>query len=189
MGQEVQPFDNKQELYRLAGQDGGFEAMIEFVKANAPMDQAESKRTRIEMQGDRIMSIIKKKFSLKRAVGIGEKGEIYFRPLDDANSIYRVLTPLDKDELIKNAYRYAYKHSPTAANIKAFGETLESDVDDRIDLLDEAVIKVSKELYWDRESSVFLEEYNGDCCHQLFNNRPKNMDRVQKLVVEMLTRV
>lgn len=179
MGQEVQPFDNKQELYRLAGQDGGLEAMIEFVNANAPMDQTESKRTRIEMQGDRIMSIIKKKFSLKRAVGIGEKGEIYFRPLDDANSIYRVLTPLDKDELIKNAYRYAYKHSPTAANIKAFGETLESDVDGTIDLMDEMVIKVSKDLYWDRESSVFLEEYDGDCCHQLFNNRPKNMDRVQ----------
>ena len=122
MGQEVQPFDNKQELYRLAGQDGGFEAMIEFVKANAPVDPAESQRTRVERQGDRVMALIKRRFSLKRASGVGEKGEIYFRPLDDANSVYKVLTPLDRDELVKNAYKYAYKHYPTAANVKAFGE-------------------------------------------------------------------
>lgn len=179
MGGEVQPFNSRQELYRLAGQEGGFEAMVDFVKANAPVDPTEQKRTRVEMQGDRVVAISKRRFSLKRASGIGEKGEIYYKPVDSPNSVYKALTVLDRDEMIKNAYREAYKHYPTAANIKAFGETLEASVDETIDLLDDMVVKISKELYWDRDNSIFLKEYSGDCCHQLFNNRPNNIDRVQ----------
>lgn len=188
MSDELQNISSKQELYRLAGQDGGMEAMIEFVKANAPVDPTEQKRTRIEMQGDRVVAMLKRRFRFKRAVGLGEKGEIYYRPHKSEDSVYKVLTVLDRDELIKRAYREAYNHYPTAANIKAFGETLETSVDEQVDYLDDTVIKISKDMYWDRESGDTIEHYDGDCYHQLFNNRARNMDRVQVDIESIDTR-
>lgn len=166
MGQEVQPVDQDQ-----------LEAVFNTLKEILPSRQPGVKQTPTSIKANSVIDVAKKKYQFVRVMGLGEKGTIYFRDID--GGVYEQLTTFDRDKIVKEAYRNMYHHYPMSNDIENYGDTLEDSVEDIVDYLDDSVIKISNNMYWDSETCDLLEDYEDDCFRQLFNNRSKNIDRVQ----------
>ena len=168
-------FSDKADIYKVAGMDGGMEALAAFVYNNMPPDKSEVKLSTVEKQEQRVCNTLFNKYRFVRVKGIGQTGKIYYQPINsnsDEPLIFRPLTLLQRDTMIKEVYNKAYKRKPSAQSVKRFGETLESWVDDERERLNDRIIMVTKELYWDYDEQDFTDiPAEEGCFRALFDSR------------------
>lgn len=169
-------FDNKQMIYQVASMDGGMEALFDFARQNSPISDSESKLSALEKQEQRVLSHLETHMQLVRVKGLGSKGRIYM----GKDNNYSHLTELDRDTIIKKTYQKFYNRKPSAANLKRFGESLEAWVDNEREGLNDNIIMITKDLYWDLEKMEFVDSPDPDnpCFRRLFDSRPTDDIRI-----------
>lgn len=163
-------FQDRQLIYHVASLDGGMAAILDFVRLNGPVSDSEKKMSAVDSQEQRVLTHLESHAQLVRVKGIGPKGRIY---IGHSNS-YRHLTELDRDKIIKEAYKHFYNRKPSACNIKRFGESLEAWVDNEREGLNDSIIMITEDLYWDMKKMEFVTspDAGNPCFRKLFNSRP-----------------
>lgn len=172
-------FADKEGIYKLASMEGGIEALKAFVYSNTPPDRNETKLSTVEKQEQRVCGSLFHENRFVRVKGIGPTGKIYYQPNNTDSRIFKPLTELDRDTMVKRMYNKVYNRKPSAPNSKRFGDTLESWVDEEREGINNRVIMVAEGLYWDLDSQEFID-YPGDegCFRMLFDSRPSDDIRV-----------
>lgn len=176
MGGEVQQFTKaqlKETLIDLFGGELPAKPKLAEPEEKTPIER----QTPTSRKANRVIEVLKEKVQFVRVEGLGPKGTIYYRMND--TDVYTKLTERSRSEMIKGAYKELYRHYPLSNDIDVYGDTLEDSVDESVDYLDDSIIKISGNKYWDRDSGTTIEGYDGDCFCQLFSNRSRNIDRVQ----------
>lgn len=179
MGKEVidenalASFSDKADIYKLAGMEGGMEALTAFVYSNTPPDKSEVKQSTTEKQEQRVCNLLASRNRYVRVKGLGPTGRIYYHSNSSESPMFKQLTLLERDTMVKKAYEVAYKRKPSAQNIKRFGETLESWVDEERERLNNRTIMISEGCYWDYDEQDFTDSPDdGGCFRALFDSRP-----------------
>lgn len=170
MEAQVIPADLQQAIYKIAGADGGMEALAHFVAANSPVDPAEKKATPIERQCQRTCQALAQHFDFVRVNGIGEEGKIYYKQKQSA--LFSPLTGTDRVRMVIKAFESQYGRKPVRNKIDAIGESLESWVDKSVDGLDNRVMQINDSLFWDTETAELEETTEKPCFRVLFDKHP-----------------
>lgn len=117
-----------------------------------------------------------KRYEFVRVRGVGEHGTIYYRPKPTDESparSFRQMLPVDADRIVKHVYMELYNMAP-ADKIKATVETLKLGVEEEIESVNNNLIQVAKELYWDIENAELTSMPTGACMRELFDSRGTN---------------
>ena len=117
-----------------------------------------------------------KRYQFVRVKGVGEHGTIYYRPAptdDSPARSFRQMLPVDADRIVKHIYMDLYNMAP-ADKIKATVETLKLGVEEEIESVNNNLIQLAGELYWDIENSELTSVPKGACMRELFDSRGTN---------------
>lgn len=117
-----------------------------------------------------------KRYEFVRVKGVGEHGTIYYRPAptdDSPARSFRQMLPVDADRIVKHIYMDLYNMAP-ADKIKATVETLKLGVEEEIESVNNNLIQLAGELYWDIENSELTSVPKGACMRELFDSRGTN---------------
>lgn len=167
---EVIPADIQQAIYKVAGMDGGMEAIQKFCMANSPMDPKEKNSSLLERQCQRTCLELAKAYDFIRVNGIGSTGRIYYKAA--ASSLFRPLDETARNSLVIRGFEHLYGRKPMDNKIKAIGDTLESWVDKTVDGLDNSIMEITDGLYWDVEEASLEETPARPCFRVLFDKHP-----------------
>ena len=133
-----------------------------------------------ERRQNRVIETLNKHFEFVRVLGVGETGQIYYRPNpDDINrdEIYRPLTKLDGITLVRNVYKSLYR-TATARKVESTYDTLCLDVDNSIEDINGRYIQVGNGAYWDTDKAQLLYQTPYGCMRRLFDSHPKDEIRI-----------
>lgn len=164
------------------------------IKANpvTPLDPtmlSEDQQIRIAEEGklsiderrqNRVLEVLNKSFEFVRVLGVGETGQIYYRPTPDLISrdeIYRPLTKLDGLTLVRNVYKQLYR-TATARKVESAYDTLCLDVSNSIEDINGRYMQLGKDAYWDNEKAELLYQTPHGCMRRLFDSHPKDDIRI-----------
>lgn len=175
---EIISADIQQAIYKIAAQDGGMEALQKFYAANSPMDPKEKNASPLEKQCQRTCSELSKAYDFIRVNGIGAEGKIYYKAKGAA--LFRPLDSIDKNSIIIQAFMSVYGRKPMKNKIEAIGDTLESWVDKNIDGLDNNIVEITDNLYWNTENASLEEDGVTVCFRVLFDKRPTDTLYVER---------
>lgn len=168
-GEIISP-DIQQAIYKIAAQDGGMEALQKFYESNSPMDPKEKNLSQLEKQCGRTCNVLFDKYDFIRVKGIGPTGAIYYKT--KSSSLYRPLEEIDRNTLAIKAFQSVYRRKPMENKIKAIGETLESWVDKSAEGLDNSVMQIADDLYWDTNTASLTGAITTPCFRVLFDKHP-----------------
>lgn len=112
------------------------------------------------------------RYEFVRVRGVGEHGTIYYRPVptDDKLSTFKALLPVDADRIVRQVYMDLYNMAP-ADKIKATISTLEIGVDNEIESVNNDLIQISDDLYWNIKDSKLSSLPEEACMRELFDSR------------------
>lgn len=168
-GEIISP-DIQQAIYKIAAQDGGMEAIQRFFMANSPMDPKEKNASPLERQCSRTCTTIFNSYDFVRVNGVGPTGTIYYK--QKSSLLYRLLTETERNNLVIQSFQTVYGRKPIENKIKAIGESLESWVDKNVDGVDNSIMQIADDLYWDVENASLEETINRPCFRVLFDKHP-----------------
>lgn len=121
-----------------------------------------------------------KRYEFVRVNGVGEHGTIYFRPVPTDESparSFRQLLPVDADRIVKHIYMDLYNMAP-ADKIKATVETMKVGVEEEMESIDNNLIQLADDLYWDTRDARLTSDPVGACMRELFDSRGTNEIKV-----------
>lgn len=162
--------DIQQAIYKIAAQDGGMQALQQFYAANSPMDPKEKNSSQLEKQCDRTCDALFNNYDFIRINGVGPTGAIYYKAR--SSFLYRPLTETDRNNLVIGSFRAVYGRRPIDTKIKAIGETLESWVDKSVEGLDNNIMQITDNLYWDANTASLADTISAPCFRVLFDRHP-----------------
>ena len=112
------------------------------------------------------------RYEFVRVRGVGEHGTIYYRPIptDNKVSTFKALLPVDADRIVRQVYMDLYNMAP-ADKIKATISTLEIGVDNEIESVNNDLIQISDDLYWNIKDSKLSSIPEEACMRELFDSR------------------
>lgn len=168
----MEPIDSniQQAIYKIAAQDGGMDALQRFYAANSPMDPNEKKISPLERQCQRSCMQLANEYDFIRVNGIGAEGKTYYKA--KPAMLYRPLEEIDRNAIVIKAFSEVYGRKPMKNKIEAIGDTLESWVDKSVDGLDNNLMEITDDLYWDTENATLTESISDPCFRVLFDKRP-----------------
>lgn len=121
-----------------------------------------------------------KRYEFVRVKGVGEHGTIYYRPVptdEHPARSFRQLLPVDADRIVKHVYMDLYNMAP-ADKIKATVETMKVGVEEEMESIDNNLIQLADDLYWDTKDAKLTSDPTGTCMRELFDSRGTNEIRV-----------
>lgn len=121
-----------------------------------------------------------KRYEFVRVKGVGEHGTIYYRPVptdEHPARSFRQLLPVDADRIVKHIYMDLYNMAP-ADKIKATVETMKVGVEEEMESIDNNLIQLADDLYWDTKDAKLTSDPTGACMRELFDSRGTNEIRV-----------
>lgn len=160
----------QQAIYKIAAQDGGMEALQRFYAANSPMDPKEKNASPLERQCSRTCTSLFTDYDFIRVNGIGPTGAIYYK--QKTSLLYRPLTETERNNLVIHSFQALYGRRPIENKIKAIGESLESWVDKSVDGLDNNIMQLADDLYWDTNTATLSDSITDPCFRALFDKHP-----------------
>lgn len=177
----------------LANFPGGKEAMEAFAQMYASKmnevsvnSSADGAPTKIEKQEETVCDSILKSYDFVRITELRDKG-LYYK--DNKMSLYRHLTDLERDKLVQAAFQKFYRRKPNANKTKQFGETLTSWVENERERINNDIIMVTDDLYWDYKRQKLIDKPSEDneCFRKLFDHKetdeikinPKDIDKTE----------
>lgn len=187
MGMEV----SENQLKQLVNMEGGAEALVaainKFYVSNNEESSADGAPTRIEKQEKAVCNKLLRDYNFVRVTELRDNG-LYYKKSDE--NLYRHLTDLDRDKLVQTAFQNFYRRKPNANKTKQFGETLTSWVENERERINNDIIMVTKDLFWDyrRQSLVDAPDENNECFRRLFDHKGTdaikvNADDIDKTTV------
>lgn len=188
-------FSEKQLLFEIANMEGGPEAIEAYAKlfpATTNTALAEGAMTKTEQQEYKVCERLLVDHDFVRVKELRDRG-LYYK--DSNNYLFRHLTDLDRDKIVQEAFQKFYKRKPSADKTKKFGDTLTSWVENERERINNDIIMVTDNLYWDyrRQSLVKAPSENNECFRRLFDHKetdeikidPKELD---KTTIELVFR-
>lgn len=117
-----------------------------------------------------------KKYDFVRVKGVGEEGAIYYRPKPDSllpTRSYRKMLPVDANRIVKHIYMDLYNMAP-ADKIRSAVDTLTVGVEEEVETVNNNLIQLADDLYWDVAEAELTKVPNGACMRELFDSRGTN---------------
>ena len=114
---------------------------------------------------------------------------VYYRAKPDemsAEAAFHKLTDIKANQIIISICRKLYPFKVMAPRTVAeLSDTISLYTGQHIDRLNDKIIKVGKDMYWDEERAAFTEHPTGVCMRELFDASP--LDEIKLDINEMLT--
>lgn len=169
---EVLPKDINQDQVEVIMQ-----ALQQAKANNALAELKEAGFTKNDFRQEKVRNYINTKYRFVRVRGVGEAGTIYFQPINTdeltPNHAYRQLTDIDANNIVRNAFMELFNIAP-ADKIKAAVETLKLGVTDEMESVNNNLIQLTDDLYWDVDEAVLTDVPQGACMRELFDSRGTN---------------
>lgn len=160
-------------IFEISQMEGGAEALRAFMDLYPPRvgeDLAEGAPTKQEKQEGRVLNRILADYDFVKVMELRDKGLFYKR----ADSfLYRHLKDSDRDDLVSEYYQKFYRRKPSSDKVKKFGETLPLWVDNKRERMDNDIIMVTDNLYWDyKKQDLVTKPSNSKVCfRKLFDHK------------------
>lgn len=136
----------------------------------------EAKLSKDEARRLKIMSALYSKYEFVRIRSLGVKGRVYYRQKPDdisEDGVYKELTPLESMKMVRNACEAVYGgFILSAKKVEEICATIELDVRREVESLDNRIIRIGRNMYWDLERSELLEHQSHECMRELFDAHP-----------------
>lgn len=134
---------------------------------------------------------VAERYEFVRVRGVGESGAIYFRERDNSHS-FRQMLQVDALKIVREAFLDLYNMTP-ADKIKAAIETLKAGVTDEVDGINNDLIQLADDLYWDTKEAQLFKVPNGACMRELFDSRGTNeltvdLDDMNSAIIKQMFR-
>lgn len=169
---EVLPKDINQDQVEVIMQ-----ALQQAKANNALAELKEAGFTKNDFRQEKVRNYINTKYRFVRVRGVGEAGTIYFQPINTdeltPNHAYRQLTDIDANNIVRNAFMELFNIAP-ADKIKAAVETLKLGVTDEMESVNNNLIQLTDDLYWDVDEAILTDVPQGACMRELFDSRGTN---------------
>ena len=157
------------------------QAVLEMLNdKNKNLQLAELKEagfTKNDFRQEKVRNYINSKYNFVRVRGVGEVGTIYFQPINDneltPSHAYRQLTDIDAQNIVRDAFMNLFNIAP-ADKIKAAVETLKIGVTDEMESVNNNLIQLTDDLYWDVDEAQLTEMPTSACMRELFDSRGTN---------------
>lgn len=111
-------------------------------------------------------------YEFVRVRSVGAEGIIYYKPVNSTKS-YQQLLDVDALRIVREAFTDEYNMTP-ADKMRAAIATLKAGVTEEVDSINNDLIQVADELYWDMRDAKLTEIPNGVCMRELFDSRGTN---------------
>lgn len=138
-------------------------------------------------RADRVKNELYKIYDFVKVRNVGVHGTIYYRlkPISGSGeSTYRKLSQIDVDNMVRDMYLKLYRKTP-ANKIKETVETVKIGVINEMESLNNNVIQISKDLFWDLDEAEIVDALDQACMRMLFDGeRQVNIDEVVNPVVK-----
>lgn len=152
-----------------------FQAFMEQAKAPSLREEKIKGFSNSDYLQESVKCEALKEYEFVRVRGVGEHGTIYYRPAptDGRTQTFKQLLPVDADRIVKQIYMRLYNMAP-ADKIKATVETLKLGVEEEVDTINNNLIQVSSDLYWDMKDAHLSKIPDEACMRELFDSRGTN---------------
>ena len=166
-------FSLSHEIFKIASMDGGAEALEAYTKlfpVTTGSALAEGAPTKAEKQEERVLNRVLADYKFVRILELRDRG-LYYKKADA--TIYRPFVDQDKDELIRRSFEQFYHRMPSADKVKKFGETLPLWVDNKRERINNDVIMIKDNLFWDynKQNLVDKPSEDNECFRKLFDHK------------------
>lgn len=181
-------FNGASDIYRISQMEGGLEAMEAFVKlypSSTGETLAEGKATKNELQEERVVNRILADYDFVKVTELRDRGVFY---KSSKLNVYKRMTDLDRDHIVQDTFAKYYKRKPNAEKTKKIGETLMSWVDNERGRINNDIIMIKENLFWDYKAQKFINKpaEGVECFRRLFDHKdtdeikidPKDIDEV-----------
>lgn len=160
-------------IFQIAEMEGGREALEAYIglfPAKTGSELAEGAPTKQEKQEGRILNRILADYNFVKVTELRDKG-LFYKKAD--SQLYRHLSDSDKDELINKYYQEFYRRKPSSDKSKKFGETLPLWVDNKRERINNDIIMIKDNLYWDfqKQDLVDVVPEGRECFRRLFDHK------------------
>lgn len=166
-------FSLSSEIFKIASMEGGAEALEAYTKlfpVTTGSALAEGAPTKIEKQEERVLNRVLTEYNFVKILELRDRG-LYYK--SDEDTLYRYLDDSTKNELINKYYQFFYHRMPSSDKIKKFGETLPLWVDNKRERINNDIIMIKDDLFWDykRQKLVDTPPEDNECFRRLFDHK------------------
>lgn len=114
---------------------------------------------------------------------------VYYRPMPDnvsPDAAFHRLTDIKASQLVVDLCRRLYPHKVMAPRtVTELSETISLYTDTHLDRLNDNIIKVGADMYWDEEKAILTKIPTGVCMRELFDASP--LDEIKLDINKVLT--
>lgn len=164
--QPMQPMQVTPELLQQ------FQAFMEQAKTPSLPAERPQGMSQSDYLQERVRRDISSKYEFVRVKNIGEFGEIYYKPVNSNHSFQKLLD-VDALRIVRETFTELYNMTP-ADKMKAAIATLRAGVVDEVDKINDDIIQIAEDLYWDFNDSKLTKVPEGACMRELFDSRGTN---------------
>jgi len=177
------------EIFKIANMEGGAKALESYVKlfpVTTGAALSEGNPTKTELQEDKVVSRVLHDYNFVKVKELRDRG-LYYK--ESTLPLYRHLTEPDRDKLIQTAFKEYYNRKPNADKTKKFGETLTSWVDNERERINNDIIMVKDDLFWDYRQQKLIHEppKDNECFRRLFDHKETDEIKIDPNKIDELT--
>lgn len=160
-------------IFQIAEMEGGKEALEAYVNLHPVKvggGLAEGAPTKQEKQEGRVLNRILSDYNFVKVTELRDRGIFY---KENNSPLYQRLTDEIKDELIKKYYQEFYHRKPSSDKSRKFGETLPLWVDNKRERINNDIIMIKDNLYWDLQEQELVNSIpeGRECFRRLFDHK------------------
>lgn len=157
----------------VSKQDTLQQVPAQYPVQHEPMAQQVAKGfTSRDYMQDEVKRRVMEKIDFVRVRGIGEHGAIYYKhgPNEDGqDDSYKQMLPVDADRFVRDEFLSMYGIAP-ADKIKATVETLKIGVQEEVEGVNNDLVQLAGNLYWDAEEAELTSVPPSPCMRELFDS-------------------
>lgn len=121
---------------------------------------------------ENVKRYIEERYDFVRVRSVGAEGAIYYKATNSTQS-YRQLLDVDALRIVREAFSELYNMTP-ADKMKAAIATLKAGVNNEVDSINNDLVQVAADLYWDMRDAKLTSMPTEACMRELFDSRGTN---------------
>lgn len=145
-----------------------FSKMLQTNDAERLAQAKENGFTKSDFQQERVKEAIYSEYDFVRVRNVGEYGTIFYAPKEGGSA--HELKNVDALRIVREAYLKMFNMAP-ASKIESTIDTLKMGVTDEVDEINNEVVRVAEDLYWDTKEAKLTETPTSMCMRELFDSR------------------
>lgn len=149
-----------------------FQAFMEQAKIPSLPQEKPQGMSQSDFLQERVRRDIAARYEFVRVKNVGECGEIYYKPVGSSHSFQKLLE-VDALRIVRETFLSLYDMTP-ADKMKAAIATLRAGVANEVEKINDDVIQIAEDLYWDINNTKLTKIPEGACMRELFDSRGTN---------------